>query len=84
VLSRQRISRRGRMGTSDIQSAVHAQFDVRSVGVIVGEQPADASSADTQPAFADAVNVAAFFLTKSCTCNGPCPVSVRTSSDIRS
>ena len=34
--------------------------------------------------FADAVNVAAFFLTNSCTLSGPCPVSVSTSSDIRS
>ena len=40
--------------------------------------------ADTQAAFADAVNVAAFFLTNSCTLSGPCPVSVSTSSDIRS
>jgi hypothetical protein len=45
-------------------------------------QPSGATaSADTQPSFADAVNVAAFFLTKSCTLSGPCPVSVRTSSD---
>jgi hypothetical protein len=29
-------------------------------------------SPDTQAAFADAVNVAAFFLTKSCTLSGPC------------
>ena len=34
--------------------------------------------------FADAVNVAAFFLTNSCTLSGPCPVSVSTSFDIRS
>ena len=42
--------------------------------------------ADTQAsfAFADAVNVAAFFLTTSCTLSGPCPVSVSTSSEIRS
>src|SRR6266478_1249924 len=41
-------------------------------------------SADTQAsfAFADAVNVAAFFRTNSCTLSRPCPVSVRTSSDI--
>ena len=39
---------------------------------------------DTQASFADAVNVAAFFLTNSCTLSGPCPVSVSTSSDIRS
>jgi hypothetical protein len=32
----------------------------------------------------DAVNAAAFFLMNSCTLSGPCPVSVRTSSDIRS
>jgi hypothetical protein len=37
-----------------------------------------------QASFADAVNVAAFFLTNSCTLSGPYPVSVRTSSDIRS
>ena len=42
------------------------------------------ASADTQASFADAVNVAAFFLTNSCTLSGPCPVSVSTSSDIRS
>ena len=36
------------------------------------------------PSCADAVNVAAFFLTNSCTLSGPCPVSVSTSSDIRS
>jgi len=41
-------------------------------------------SADTQASFADAVNVAAFLLTNSCTLSGPCPVSVSTSSDIRS
>ena len=34
--------------------------------------------------FADAVNAAAFFRTNSCTLSGACPVSVRTSSDIRS
>ena len=39
---------------------------------------------ETQATLADAVNVAAFFLTNSCTLSGPCPVSVRTSSDIRS
>ena len=39
---------------------------------------------DAQASFADAVNVAAFFLTNSCTLIGPCPVSVSTSSDIRS
>ena len=39
---------------------------------------------DTQAPFVDAVNVAAFFLTNSCTLSGPCPVSVSTSSDIRS
>ena len=33
---------------------------------------------------ADAVNVAAFFLTNSCTLIGPCPVSVSTLSDSRS
>jgi hypothetical protein len=42
------------------------------------------ASADTQAFFSDAVNVAAFFLTNSCKLSGPCPVSVRTSSDIRS
>src|SRR6516162_950711 len=41
-------------------------------------------SADTQASFADAVNVAAFFLTNSCRLSGLCPVSVSTSSDIRS
>ncbi len=41
------------------------------------------ASADNQASFADAVNVAAFFLTNSCTLIGPCPVSVCTSSDIR-
>lgn len=35
-------------------------------------------------AFAAAVNAAAFFRTNSCTLSGSCPVSVRTSSDIRS
>ncbi len=35
-------------------------------------------------AFADAANAAAFFRTNCCTLSGPCPVSVRTSSDIRS
>src|SRR5260370_26928776 len=35
-------------------------------------------------AFADAANAAAFFRTNSCTLSGPCRVSVRTSSDIRS
>ena len=39
---------------------------------------------DTQADFADAVNLCAFFLTNSCTLSGPCPVSVSTSSDIRS
>lgn len=39
---------------------------------------------ETQAAFADGVNVAAFFLTNSCTLSGSCPVSVRTSSDVRS
>jgi hypothetical protein len=39
---------------------------------------------DSQAAFADAVNVAAFFLTNSCTLSGSCPVSMSTSSDIRS
>ena len=34
--------------------------------------------------FADAVKVAAFFPTNSCTLSGACPVSMRTSSDIRS
>jgi len=38
---------------------------------------------DTRP-LADAVNVAAFFLTNSCTLSGRCPVNVSTSSDIRS
>ncbi len=42
------------------------------------------ASGDAQASFADAVNVAAFFLTKSCRLSGPCAVSVRTSSDIRS
>ena len=42
------------------------------------------SVADTQAAFADAVNAAAFFLTNSCTLIGACPVSVSTSSVIRS
>jgi hypothetical protein len=42
------------------------------------------ASADTQASIADAVNVAACFLTNSCTLSGPCPVSVSTSSDIRS
>src|SRR5580704_435018 len=42
------------------------------------------ASEDTQAAFADGVNVAAFFLTNSCTLSGSCPVSVRTSSDVRS
>ena len=46
--------------------------------------PLNARSADTQAAFAGAVNVAAFILTNSCTFNGPYPVSVRTSCDIRS
>src|SRR6202795_4853725 len=40
--------------------------------------------ADTQATFADGVNVAAFFLTNSCTLSGRCPVNVSTSSDIRS
>ena len=44
----------------------------------------DLESADIQAAFADAVNVAAFFLTNSRTLSGSCPVSVRTSSDSRS
>ena len=35
-------------------------------------------------AFADEVNVAAFFLTNSCKLSGPWPVSVSTSFDIRS
>ena len=39
---------------------------------------------DTQAGFADAVKVAAFFLTNSCTLSGACPVSVSTSFDIRS
>ncbi len=39
--------------------------------------------AHAQATFADAVNVAAFFLTKSFTLSGARPVSVRTSSDIR-
>ena len=42
------------------------------------------ASADTQAAFVDAVNATAFFLTNSCTLSGACPVSVCTSSDIRS
>ena len=42
------------------------------------------STEDTQAAFADGVNVAAFFLTNSSTLSGSCPVSVRTSSDVRS
>ena len=41
-------------------------------------------SEDTQAAFADGLNVAAFFLTNPCTVSGSCPVSVRTSSDVRS
>ncbi len=41
-------------------------------------------SALSPTSFADAVNFAAFFLTKSCKLSGPCPVSVNTSSDIRS
>ena len=41
-------------------------------------------SEDPQAAFADGVNVAAFFLTNSCTLSGSFPVSVRTSSDVRS
>ena len=44
----------------------------------------NAASEDTQAAFADAVNLAAFFLTNSCTLSGRCPVNVSTSSDIRS
>src|SRR5215471_20490889 len=44
----------------------------------------DLESGDIHPACADAVNVARFFLTNSCTLSGSCPVSVRTSSDIRS
>src|SRR6516162_11100336 len=44
----------------------------------------DLESADLQAACADAVNVAAFLLTNSCTLSGYCPVSVSTSSDIRS
>ena len=42
------------------------------------------ASADAQALFADTVNVAAFFLTNCCTLSGTCPVSVSTSSDIRS
>jgi hypothetical protein len=42
------------------------------------------SSEDSQAALAEAVNVAAFFLTNSCILSGPWPVSVSTSSDIRS
>jgi hypothetical protein len=42
------------------------------------------ASADTQAACADAVNVAALLPTTSCTLNGRCPVSMSTSSDIRS
>jgi hypothetical protein len=34
-------------------------------------------SADTQAAFADAVNVATFFLTNSCMLSGLCPVSMQ-------
>ena len=41
-------------------------------------------STDNQAAFGDGVNDAAFFLTNSCTLSGSCPVSVNTSSDIRS
>src|SRR6516164_6173507 len=37
-----------------------------------------------QAALTESVNVAAFFLTNSCMLNGVCPVSVNTSSDIRS
>ena len=39
---------------------------------------------DTQAPFADAVNSAAFSLTKSCMLSGSFPVSAKTSSDIRS
>ena len=44
------------------------------------------ASANTQASFAFAavVNAAAFFRTNSCTLSGRCPVSVSTSSDIRS
>jgi len=42
------------------------------------------ASSDNQATFALAANVAAFFLTNSCTLSGPCPVSVSTSSDMRS
>ena len=42
------------------------------------------SIADTQAAFADAVNAAEFFLTNSSTLSGRCAVNVSTSSDIRS
>ena len=44
----------------------------------------NAASEDTQAAFADALNVAAFFLTNSCTLSGRCPVSISTSSVILS
>ena len=42
------------------------------------------TSADAQAAFADALNMEAFFLTNSCTLRGACPVNVSTSSVIRS
>ena len=38
------------------------------------------ASEHTQAAFADAVNVAAFFLTNSCTLNGSCPVAILATS----
>ena len=42
------------------------------------------SNRNIQADFADVLNVVAFFLTNSCKLIGPCPVSVSTSSDIRS
>ena len=42
------------------------------------------TSSGIQTYFAGAVNVAAFLLTNSRTVSGACPVSVNTSSDVRS
>ena len=62
---------------------VQAVQPLRSVQIVENQEMIPSISilrrawAGTRAAFAEPVNVAAFFLTKSCTLSGPCPVSLR-------
>ena len=79
------ISQRRSAGAGFVRALYKSRATRRTAPGKLTSRPAYPSNeSGAQAAFADAVNVAAFLLTKSCTRNGPCPVNARTSSDIRS